>query len=284
MKDLKIRIITAIGLLLVLVPVVFFGGIALEIILGLLTIGAAYELEKMFKRDQKWNFYAIFDIVFSLVTYVSFLFILKYNAYSYIVIYLSLFFLIEGFLMIFTKDSTINTLSHSLLTIFYSSIGFVSMAILRNTEIVSLYRDGLFLICFLFLVCFSTDNFAYVFGSKYGKHPLCPAISPHKTIEGSLAGTIFSLVLPPVFAAFSGVSAYLFSFFTPGWAIAATVLLSLLLSVIDEIGDLFASKLKRNYGIKDYSHIFPGHGGILDRFDSYIFVAVALLILVKLVY
>ena len=116
----------------------------------------------------------------------------------------------------------------------------------------------------------STDIFAYLVGVTIGKHKLCPEISPKKSVEGSIAGVIgvivsmtlyCKLALPHFVPAFADV---------PVWAY---LLLGLFCGLISQIGDLTASLFKRYFGVKDYGKIFPGHGGILDRFDSLIFVA-----------
>ena len=277
MSDLKVRTITAAVLTIIILPIAFFGGIVIDIFLGLLTIGAAYELEKMFKKENKWGFYNIASIVLSLLVYVSLVVIFSiqtYDTFKYILMVISSVFLIEGFMMIFVKSSTVETLGNSLITAFYPSIGFASMALIRNFN-TDLYRDGLFILLFGIIVCIMTDMFAYFFGKAFGKHKLSP-ISPKKSWEGSIAGTVFAVVFGTLFSMLTGVSKFIFGDINVFLLILFTALLSLVLSIIDEIGDLFASKLKRYYGIKDYSNIFPGHGGILDRFDSYIFVSVAI--------
>lgn len=278
MKDLKVRVITAIVLIAVLLPVVFFGGVFIGIFCGLACLGATYELEKMYKGEEKWSLHSILALILSVFAFVTILLSVTFKAYEYILLFVLFLFIIFGFLMIFDKGSNIETLSKSLLSIFYPAIGFASLALVRNFE-TNLYRNGLFILVYVALICFSTDCFAYFFGMKFGKHKLAPVISPKKSWEGSIAGTAFAIVIPTVFSTLVGLNNVLFPNLQNGWALVCTILLSFALSVIDEIGDLFASKLKRHYGIKDYSQIFPGHGGILDRFDSYIFVGVAVLLL-----
>lgn len=122
----------------------------------------------------------------------------------------------------------------------------------------------------LVLACASgTDTFAYLTGILIGKHHFSE-LSPKKTIEGCIGGVIGSVLI-----------ALIYSFVVPqevagGFRIDMRllfVLIGVIGSVISQIGDLVASALKRNYGVKDYSNLIPGHGGILDRFDSIIFVA-----------
>ena len=278
MSDLKKRTITAIVLIALITPVVFFGKIFMVIFAGLLSVGATYELEKMFKKEDKWDSRRIANIVLSALSYSVIYYSIFLKEYMYIGFYLLLMFLYFGALMIFDKRMNIHNLGNSLLSIFYPAIGFSSLALIRNIE-TGLYREGLFVLIYAVLICMCTDMFAYFFGSKFGKHKLAPTISPKKSIEGSIAGTAFSIVIPPVFAILTNVHKVLFPNVQDVWAILLVILFSLVLSAIDEIGDLFASKLKREYEIKDYSQIFPGHGGILDRFDSYIFVGVCVLII-----
>jgi phosphatidate cytidylyltransferase len=136
--------------------------------------------------------------------------------------------------------------------------------------------------------------FAYFFGIRFGKHKMSPKISPKKSWEGAIAGTVIATVLASCFALFYG---YLFE---PGSFLNGTGQLTLLenitslgsaplyiqalvivpitmiASILGQIGDLVASRLKRTYDIKDFGKVFPGHGGVLDRFDSAIFVSLFL--------
>ena len=119
-----------------------------------------------------------------------------------------------------------------------------------------------------------TDVFAYFIGVKFGKHRLAEKISPKKSIEGAIAGLVLGGLI-------SGLYAYFLEVFTIN--VVLVILISFALSVISQIGDLIASKFKREYGIKDYSQIFPGHGGVLDRFDSSMFAAILLMIIIMVI-
>ncbi len=122
------------------------------------------------------------------------------------------------------------------------------------------YLDGTKYIWLIFIIAFGTDTFAYIVGNLFGKNKLSPNISPNKTIEGSLGGILGSLVLTIIYSLIMGLS--------PLWKL---VVLSIIVSVFSQMGDLVASKIKRKANIKDYGFIMPGHGGVLDRFDSIIF-------------
>jgi phosphatidate cytidylyltransferase len=118
-----------------------------------------------------------------------------------------------------------------------------------------------------------TDTFAYFIGIKYGKHKLCPKISPKKSVEGAISGLFIGGTLASLFAIWQDL-------FALAWPLV--VLLAFCLSAIGQLGDLVASKIKRDHNVKDFSNLFPGHGGIMDRFDSWTFTALGLVIIVEI--
>ncbi len=131
---------------------------------------------------------------------------------------------------------------------------------------------GNFYVWLVFLGAFMTDSAAYFTGTFLGKHKLCPKISPNKTIEGAIGGVLgggLSFVIYGII-----INAF-FSQFLDGKSISIILIfiLGLMVSVVSQIGDLVASYIKREYEIKDYGSLFPGHGGMLDRCDSIILVA-----------
>ena len=116
----------------------------------------------------------------------------------------------------------------------------------------------------LFAVVWATDVAAYFAGRLIGGAKLCPAISPNKTWSGALAGALAGTVAGVAVAVFGGIH-----------SIAPIVIVSLLLSIAAQFGDLFESALKRHFGVKDASHAIPGHGGLMDRLDGFIAAALA---------
>lgn len=124
------------------------------------------------------------------------------------------------------------------------------------------YLQGSKYIWLIFIIAFGTDTFAYFAGNRFGKRKLCPQISPNKTVEGSIGGIIGSLILTIIYAIIMNLDA---SF--------RLMILAIISSIISQFGDLIASRIKRISGIKDYGKLIPGHGGVLDRFDSIILVA-----------
>ena len=129
-------------------------------------------------------------------------------------------------------------------------------------------EDGAFLVWLIFLCSWGCDTCAYCVGMLFGKHKMTPKLSPKKTIEGAVGGVIGAGILGGVYA-FS-VSKYLVA---EGNAIFTYSVICMTGALVSMVGDLAASAIKRNHNIKDYGTLIPGHGGILDRFDSVIFTA-----------
>lgn len=136
---------------------------------------------------------------------------------------------------------------------------------------------GRYFFLLVFVAAWITDTFAYFTGVFLGKHKLCPKISPKKTIEGSIGGTIFCVISFLIYGVVvSGMVPENVSLNYFG-----IIFVGLCMSVLSQMGDLFASVIKRTYGVKDYGRLFPGHGGVLDRFDSVLVLAPFLLLLVE---
>lgn len=127
------------------------------------------------------------------------------------------------------------------------------------------YQDGLIYLTAAVTLCFLTDVAGYLIGSRFGKHKLVPKISPNKTIEGSVAGIVTSVLGMLVLGiCLTGWDGYQVNY----WMLT---LYGALASVVAQFGDLSMSVVKRVWGVKDFGKILPGHGGILDRFDSHLF-------------
>lgn len=193
-------------------------------------------------------------------------------------------------LFITTPKFNVELLGRSMIAIMYIGISFASVITLRLM--------GIRFIMFLFLITILTDTFAYLCGSKFGKRQMCKNISPKKTWEGAISGTVIATILAGLYALFYGVfkgnfnpeahKTLLSSFSTLGdyhRAIQALILIPItcLASIFGQIGDLIGSKMKRSYGVKDFGTIFPGHGGVIDRFDSALFVSLFLVVMFMII-
>lgn len=154
----------------------------------------------------------------------------------------------------------------------YIISAFVAIVYLRDYIL-----HGNFIYLLIFFVAWMTDSFAYFTGRLFGKHKLIPSVSPKKTVEGAIGGVVFGVITAVSFGFIID------NFFDPDGVITANYLVlaisGMFLSVVSQIGDLIMSAIKRHYNIKDYGKFFPGHGGILDRFDSIIAVSLVMAVI-----
>lgn len=161
-------------------------------------------------------------------------------------------------------------ISEVFISVIYVSISVTSMSLIRYFN-----RDfGIFFVILVFLIPWMSDTFAYLVGSVMGKHKLIPEVSPKKTVEGAIGGAVFSAIVCLIYGIgldliFKEIKVNYLILFAFG----------AILAVVSQLGDLVASLIKREYGVKDYGKIFPGHGGIMDRFDSVLAVSTILMIL-----
>ena len=169
--------------------------------------------------------------------------------------------------ILFYKDNKIYSIVDSLYV-----LGIVLFLGLAFGNIIYLSNDNLALCIFIFIVSFVSDTYAYLGGSLIGKHKFTE-ISPKKTIEGVVIGTVMGTLI-------SGM--YYYNIIA-GLTIAQTLVLCLFLTILSEMGDLLFSSIKRHYGIKDFSNLIPGHGGILDRFDSILYVSLGLYLIISII-
>lgn len=265
---MKTRIITGFVLAVTLGALVYFGEGELAFLfngLCLLLAGvASFEFMLMLRHGKTRRWHDYLSILNTLIlTLVVILSMHSFGFFIYMFITITVMLLFYALLYVAVKSFTKEDFAQHFLTILYCSLGFIAFAYLR--------LQALELIIYLFLVAMLTDVFAYFIGIKFGKHRLAEHISPKKSVEGAIAGLLIGGGLASLFA-------YYFELLE--LAYPWILVMSLGASVIAQIGDLIASKFKREAGIKDYSNIFPGHGGVLDRFDSSLFVAIFLMVIV----
>ena len=299
---MKRRIITALVLLAILLPALIVPSLlrVFEVILGIIAVTATVEILNMYEK--KNHYYSttvrILTVVFMLLLYFS---IVNYGADYFnnldnslirkmlVWLHLEKFMspitvLIAMFIFFMATMTLSSELEVSDVGRIYTAVIYVGVCVGALTVLRHL---GVRFIVYLFTITVLTDTFALVFGMLLGKHKMAPVISPKKTWEGAIGGSIVATIVGflfiffyPYFASpfhgeqldfFNGVFNY--ENFTLIGKIFFALVISLSISVCSQIGDLVASKLKRNYGIKDYSQVFPGHGGVLDRFDSAFFAS-----------
>lgn len=157
--------------------------------------------------------------------------------------------------------TTIQDIAITFFGIFYVVIFLMFVPIIREN-----LQNGKLLIWFVFFSAWGTDIFAYLIGKHFGKHHFTE-ISPNKTIEGCIAGSIGAVIMVVIYAVVCNIV------FKTQMNYIYVAVIGLLLSLVSQIGDLAASSVKRYTGIKDFSNLIPGHGGMLDRIDSILFIA-----------
>lgn len=251
---LKQRVITAVVALIIFIPIVFLGGTLIEIAALALAVVAMSEVLIM-KRILLVTPEAIISILGTLflVAPKSWMHDLPSQINTPFV---SLIFAIALMVRVVFSKNRFNFDDAGVLTLTMLYIGFgFNMFVQARTV-------GLGMLIYLLLTVWSTDSGAYLVGRKIGKTKLAPQISPNKTWEGSIGGTVVAIIVGIIFSV-TGLIHY---------GILATILMTLFLSIAGQLGDLVESSLKRYYGVKDSGRILPGHGGILDRFDSLLLV------------
>lgn len=251
---MKQRVITAIILAAVFIPIVYYGTWVLDVLIVLLAITGLYELYQM----KQFNLFSVEGIV-SVLALIGVIFpneivgLIPEQFSSATLIHLAAFILL--ICTVFSSNHfSFDEAGFSILGILYIGYGFKSLLVTREA--------GLNLMVLVLITIWATDIFAYVFGRKIGRNKLAPKISPNKTIEGSVAGTASAVILASIYLYFSPLDMPFFQ----------TIVFMGLLSIAGQLGDLVESAFKRKYEVKDSGNIFPGHGGVLDRFDSILFV------------
>ena len=246
MKDLKVRVLSAIVGLALLVFIISRGDILLATSILLVSLMGLREFYRALNN--------IGLKTVDLIGYLGALGIYLSNAFGIISIGL-VFYLLTALLLIkllFNKNLQVVDIAATLLGITY--IPFFMFYIYK--------LDGSPYIWLVFIIAFGTDTFAYLVGNLFGKNKLCPEISPNKSREGAIGGVLGSLILTLIFGYINDID-----------SLGGLIILSVITSIISQMGDLIASRIKRLAKIKDYGFIMPGHGGVLDRFDSIIFSA-----------
>lgn len=257
------RIITAIVGIAILIPFIIFSYTwSILIFTTLVSAIAVWEIVSCVGHNKKWYVLAPSFLVSIAVQVLTR--ILSVDAYLTTVLLTYLGYLVLMMtLAVFSKgrfklsDATqIGTM------VVYQSFGFAALVLLRDME------DGIFLFLLAFLIPWVCDAMAYFVGVFFGKHKMIPDVSPKKTVEGAIGGIVGVVVSAAIFGL---VMQFGFGK-TPNYIMLVTI--SLIGGFVSQWGDLIASLLKREYSIKDYGKLFPGHGGIMDRFDSMIAVSI----------
>ena len=251
---MKTRIISAIIMLILFIPILVVGDVYYTVVGSILGLMALWEILRLHKRIP-------FGI--KIFSYLVCLFLMVYRCSS--TSYLESFnfpiigslFLMYSLLVIIRNDlSKYNYKDSIWVMVMTLMIGFIKIRFLGLNEVI-----------YCFIISITTDTFAYFGGSLFGKHHFTK-ISPNKTIEGCISGSLFGTIIGSIF----------YYFVIGSTNLGIMILLSFLLTIVSQVGDLFFSSIKREHQVKDFSQLIPGHGGILDRLDSVLFVIMGFLL------
>ncbi len=267
---LKERVTSAVLGLILLILIIYAGTIPFLLFLAILAALAGREFVDFFNNELFLDIYVI--PIFSSATLILFYRAFNYNKIEDLFLFLMITIIYTFAINIKTTgfDNILNNVGNRLFSLIYIGGGLSFLVLLKEINI-SLIENNQALWLVL-LVAWATDIGAYFIGIKFGKRPLAPVISPNKSIIGAVGGVSFAIIIIILYS-------ILLDKFNL-WLIPITIILSL--SAI--FGDLIESALKRDANIKDSGEILPGHGGILDRFDSLLLVApVAFLLIYYLI-
>lgn len=260
---MKSRIISGLLMAIIILPILYYGGVAYAILIGIIAALAFKELVDVKKESKIPPVMKIVGLIcMLLLTYVnidgsSIIFGLSYETLSLV------------FLLLLTPTIFITKKNYKISDAFYLAAITIFLGTIFNLAIM-LYNESRLLFLFVIIIACVTDIFALLGGMLIGKHPLTK-ISPKKTIEGSIVGTLVSVIISTTYYVILINDENLFK----------TIIIVVILSVIGQIGDIFFSLIKRENDVKDFANLIPGHGGILDRIDSIVFVLITFVFMLQ---
>ncbi len=242
---MKTRIITAICILAIVIPSLLFGGVFLSLLVGFIVAMGGLEWMNLNAKEHKIPMILqVIAIVFCVASII-------FSQYQTLILAIAL--------LLFLSIPVFNEQFHAKDS--FNIMSYLLMFHIIATAFLTIHQMNPNLIWFMIIATYGCDTGAYFSGRFFGKHKLNERISPKKTIEGSIGGCILGTVLASAFGMFT-LSTY---------HVAFLVIASFLMTIFGQIGDLAFSAIKRNFNIKDYSNLLPGHGGVLDRIDSLVF-------------
>jgi phosphatidate cytidylyltransferase len=255
---MKLRLVTAALGLVVFVPLLFFSNAQIfRIAFAIISAASAFELLQCAGVLKKYLLSVpliLFAAAMPLLAGLS-------DGVRYSVLIFVLMYCLSTLVFSGGKISA-GEAGVSFMAVVFFAISYTCTVLLRETSV--------FMAIFVFLGAWISDTFAYLTGRAVGKTPLIPKISPKKTVEGAIGGAVADMVMYPVFGLILSV------FFDVSVNYLSLALLGIFASLVSQLGDLILSAVKRSYDVKDFGNIFPGHGGVLDRFDSPMLAAPAI--------
>ena len=260
-KISKERTISAVILVIAAFASILPGGIILAVVLYGISMVGFLELTKAcgVREGQKPNTLEIVGLV-AITCYYLVTYFVQDASYAVMVILLAMIAMMSVYVFGFPKYHA-NQVMDAYFALIYAPVMLSFVLLTRQLD------DGIYLVWMIFISSWISDTFAYLAGVMLGRHKLAPVLSPKKSVEGSVGGIVGAALFGALFGA------YLDSTLGQEQYVMILAVVGGVGSVISQVGDLAASAVKRNHEIKDYGNLIPGHGGIMDRFDSVIFTA-----------
>lgn len=314
-RSMSSRIIMGIIMFIVVVPLLIVGDYAFFVLILLLLLASGYEVLNSTKAEFQPNL--VSKIIFYISLFLPIISTLIFNnlylghpiydlnsgfsTFFFVFPSIAVIILSNFCILLFNKDSNFNVICYYTLMQLLLGLGFLSLLYLRyypiflslgvnsdysnfSTTLDIRFGYSIALILFVGFGAIFNDIFAYFVGVLFGKHKMCPNISPKKTLEGFFGGVIFSTCLTFLFA-------FLMSYYNHPLTDVLTVgnwyyilIVSLFMPIVGTIGDLIFSLIKRRFGIKDFSNVLKSHGGILDRLDSILITAIISSLIIFLIH
>lgn len=244
------RILTSVVGIVVFFGVIFAPPAVLYVALLVVTAGMLYETYRVIDAKRELQ---IVGFLAEIIMFAGF-----FGGKIGIAFYGAIFLFMSALVFLWGKSNSKEVLTAGMATLFVTS-AMLSLVMLR-------VRYDVYALLLAFVIAWLSDTGAYFTGYFLGKHKLCPKMSPKKTIEGAIGGVVFAGLATFIYLGF------VYGNFKAGFA-WSTILLGAVGSVVSQIGDLAASCIKRDFDKKDYGSLLPGHGGLMDRFDSVLFSA-----------
>ena len=259
----KTRLISGILLVIAALLTIISGGYVLFFTLVCISLIGMQELYKaMGVHGESTGLLEIIGSLGAILYYVSLL--LGFESYGLMTVLVSLILIMFVYVFTYPKYN-----AHQIMSAFF---GVVYVAVMLSFILLTRnLPDGKFIVWLIFLCSWGCDTCAYCVGMLIGKHKMAPVLSPKKSVEGGIGGVVGAGLLGVIYAAA-----------IQGPMVEYAVICGIG-ALISMVGDLAASAIKRNQGIKDYGKLIPGHGGILDRLDSVIFTAPVIYYLAKII-
>ena len=252
MKDK--RVISAVVAIPLLIFFVLMGGYVFKIGICSITAIAIFEYTNAFKKSDSPVIFGVLAAAFLIDTIMVF----TGSAEGRLLPFIYAVTMVSMAVPIFIRRYNVISSAETILGFLYVICFFNLLIFIRDHE------QGQYVIWLVFIISWCCDTFALYAGKFFGKRKLCPEISPKKTVEGAIGGVlggVFGVIIWWLIVPIEGISWY------------EPIILGMVGTAISQIGDLVASAIKRHAGIKDYGKIMPGHGGVLDRFDSILYTA-----------